>query len=516
MTTKRINMIKLKELLRLKHEAGLSVRQIALSLSLSIGAISKYLNRAKAAGIGWPLPADLSDQSLLAILQPRRTSATALVLTEPDYAQMAVELKTKGMTRQLLWEEYAEAFPDNHYCYSRFTVLFRQWHKKQQLSMRQTHRVAEKLFVDYCGPTLAVVNPDSGEIRSAQVFVSVLGASSYTFAEATWSQSLPDWIGSHVRAFEFYGGVPEVVVPDNLKSAVSKACRYDPVINPSYQQLAEYYGVAVIPARPYKPKDKSKAEVGVQIVERWIMMRLRKQTFYTLSSINLAIRLLLDELNRRPFKKKTGSRLSQFEQLDRPALRALPNSPYVYRHIKKARVHLDYHVEYNHHYYSVPYQLVKEEVMIHAGEHLLEIFYQGKQVANHPRVYHHGGHSTNPDHLSKAHRAHQQWSPTRFLQWASDIGPNTEVVIRHQLESRRHPEHGYRACLGLLNLAKKYGKQRLENACHRAHHIGGMQYKNIASILSKSLDKLPIESESTEPTTLPLFHDNVRGPDYYH
>jgi transposase len=509
-------MIKLKEVLRLTYEARLSVRQIAACLSLSVGAISKYQQRAEAAGLGWPLPVDLSDKALQAILQPPRKTDTSSVQVEPDFEQMAAELTHKGMTRQLLWEEYASTNPGNHYSYPHYTVLFRRWRKKQQLSMRQYHRAGEKLFVDYCGPTMSVVNPDSGEIRFAQVFVAVLGAGSYTYAEATWSQSLPDWIGSHVRAFEFYGGVPEIVVPDNLRSAVSKSCRYDPDINPTYQQMAEHYGVAVIPARPYKPKDKSKAEVGVQLVERWIMMRLRKQTFYTLASLNLAIRSLLVELNNRPFKKRPGSRLSQFKQLDQGALKPLPSSAYAYRHIKKARVHLDYHVEYDNHYYSVPYQLVKEEVVVHAGDTTLAIFYQGKQVAIHPRSHRHGGHTTDPNHMAKAHRAHQEWSPQRFLRWASDVGPHTEVVVRYQLESRRHPEHGYRACLGLLSLIKKYGKQRLEAACRRAQHIGAMQYKNIASILSKSLDKVPLETDSPEQTSLPLLHDNVRGPDYYH
>ena len=510
-------MFKLKEILRLKYEAQLSLRQIALSLSLSVGVISKYLHRAEAAGLRWPLPDGLSEKALTKLLQPPRAVFSASsALAEPDFEQIASELTQKGMTRQLLWEEYAADFPDHHYSYSRFTVLFRQWRQKQQLSMRQTHRAGEKLFVDYCGPTMPVVNPDTGEIREAQVFVAVLGASSYTYAEATWSQALPDWIGSHVRAFEFYGGVTQIVVPDNLRSAVSKACRYDPVINPSYAQMAQHYGIAVIPARPYKPKDKSKAEVGVQLVERWIMMRLRKQVFYTLASLNLAIRSLLDELNRRPFNKRPGSRLSQYQQIDRPALQPLPDSAYAYRHIKKARVHLDYHIEYENHYYSVPYQLVKEEVIVHAGDTILAIFYQGKQVALHPRSYRQGGHTTDPAHMAKAHRKHQEWSPQRFLHWAADIGPHTEVVVRHQLESRRHPEHGYRTCLGLLNLTKKYGKQRLEAACKRAQHIGGLQYKNIASILSKSLDKLPLENETTEPGTLPLLHDNVRGPDYYH
>lgn len=510
-------MIKLKEILRLKYEAGLSLRQIALCLSLSTGVISKYLQRAEAAGLGWPLPDDMTDTQLQGRLQPGRKYQASPEMAEPDFIAIEQELKQKGMTRQLLWEEYVQAHPDNHYSYSRFTVLFKRWRHHQQLSMRQHHRVGEKLFVDYCGPTLPVVNPDTGEIRQAQVFVAVLGASSYTYAEATWSQSLPDWVGSHVRAFEFYGGLPERVVPDNLKSAVSKPCRYDPDINPTYQQMAKHYGVAVVPARPYKPKDKAKAEVGVQLVERWIMMRLRKQTFFTLAALNQAILLLLDALNRRPFKKRPGSRLSQFQQLDQPALKPLPTSPYEYRHVKKARVHLDYHVEYERHYYSVPYQLVKEEVMVHAGDTMLVIFHQGRQVAAHPRAHQAGGHTTDVQHMAKAHRKHQDWSPQRFLNWARDIGQHTHTVIAYQLESRRHPEHGYRACLGLLNLSKKYGKARLEAACHRATHIGGMHYKNIASILSNSMDKVPFDPATTDPqTTLPLMHDNVRGSDYYH
>ena len=469
MTTKRVTMHKIKEVLRLRYSAELSIRQIALSLGLSAGVVAKYLTRAQAAGLGWPLPADLSDAELAAQLQPGRVHQSPQLVAEPDFTTIQTELRAKGMTRQLLWEEYVEAHPNDHYSYSRFTVLYRQWRSKQQLSMRQVHRAGEKLFIDYCGPTLAVVDPSTGDARTAQVFVAVLGASSYTYAEVTWSQSLPDWIGSHVRAFEFYGGVPQLVVPDNLKSAVTKACRYDPDLNPAYQQMAQHYGVAVIPARPYKPKDKSKAELGVQVVERWIMMRLRKQTFFTLAALNQAIRFLLDDLNRRPFKKRPGSRLTQFKQLDQPALKPLPDSAYQYCNIKKARVHLDYHVEYDQHFYSVPYQLVKQAVMVHAGQTSVAVVHQGKQVALHPRLRHKGGHSTDPNHMAQAHRKHQQWSPQGFLKWAADVGPHTVTVVEHQLASRPHPEHGYRACLGLLSLTKKYGLQRLEAACQRAH-----------------------------------------------
>ena len=514
MKPKKVTVLRLKDILRLHHEARLSHRQIARSLGLSIGVISKYLTRARLAGIDWPLPPDTDESQLLAILQPKRNGVATQGLAEPDFAELSLELSRKGMTRQLLWEEYAERHPRNHYSYSRFTVLYRAWFKKQRISMRQTHRAGEKLFVDYAGLTLQIIDSRTGEERSAQVFVAVLGASSYTYAEATWTQRLPDWIGSHVRAFTFFGGVPEIVVPDNLKSAVSKACRYDPELNPSYAQCAAYYQTAVIPARPYKPQDKSKAEVGVQIVERWIMMRLRKLQLFSLNEANQAIRALLDDLNNRPFKQRPGSRQSQFENIDKPMLKPLPSAAYAYRHVVKARAHIDYHVSYEGHHYSVPYRLRGEEVMVHAGEQTVGVFYQGKCVAEHPRSRNASGHTTNTAHMPKAHAKHQEWTPSRFLNWAQSIGPATQRVVRYQLESRPHPEHGYRACLGILNLAKKYGKDRLEAACLRAEKIGGLHYKNLASILSTSLDKLPLESD--KPSSLPTTHGNVRGADYYH
>lgn len=508
-------MIKIRELLRLRFAAELSIRQIARSNGLSIGVVSKYIHRAQALGLSWPLPEDLSDQALQTMMQPPRGSVEPSGFIEPDFDQVHQELKRKGMTLQLLWEEYAQANPQ-HYSYSRFTVRYRAWRGAKQLSMRQVHHAGDKLFIDYCGPTLAVVNPKTGELRSAQVFVAVLGASSYTYAEATWSQSLPDWLGSHARAFEFFGGVPKVVVPDNLKSAVTKPCRYEPELNQSYQQLAEHYGVAVVPARPYKPKDKAKAEVGVQVVERWIMMRLRHQTFFSLTAINQAIRVLLDDLNQRPFKQRPGSRASAFTSLDQPVLRPLPKAAYVYRDIKQARVHLDYHVAYDQHFYSVPYPLVKQTVSIHADQQLITIYHGNKQVAQHPRVFG-GGHSTDPQHMAKAHLKHQAWSPQRFLRWAAEIGEHTTYVVEHQLSTRRHPEHGYRACLGLLNLAKRYSEERLERACHRAQLAKALSYKHIASMLKKGLDNAPLpESDTHTQTELPLSHDHVRGPDYYH
>jgi len=418
----------------------------------------------------------------------------------------------------LLWQEYREQYPDDGYSYAQFCHRYLQWLGYQKRSMRQTHAAGEKLFVDYCGPTMAVVNPDTGEIRTAQIFVAVLGASNYTFACASWSQKQADWLQAHVQAFEYFGGVPEVVVPDNLKSAVRKTNRYEPDINPSYQQLAAHYGVAVVPARPYKPKDKAKAEVAVQVVERWIMARLRHQTFFTLSSLNQAIRLLLDDLNRRPFKKLPGSRLSQFEQLDKPVLRALPTQAYQYAEVKQARVHIDYHIEYDKHYYSVPHHLVKQRVEVQASEQTVAIYHQGQRVACHARSYRKGAHSTCEEHMPRAHLAIHEWSPGRFLRWAADIGPETCAVVKHILEEKRHKEQSYRRILGLLGNAKKYGRERLNNACGRALLINSPTRTSVESILKQGLDQVAVDTQSnTIQEELCLdHHENIRGEDYYH
>jgi transposase len=362
------------------------------------------------------------------------------------------------------------------------------------------------------------VNPDTGEARTAQIFVAVLGASNYTFACAHWSQGQADWLDAHVRAFEFFGGVPELVVPDNLKSAVRKTHRYEPVINPSYQQLAAHYHTAIVPARPYRPKDKAKAEVAVQIVERWIMARLRHQSFFTLFSLNQAIRFLLEDLNQRPFKKLPGSRASQFEQLDKPALRSLPTQPYEYAEIKQARVHIDYHIEYDKHYYSVPHHLVKQAVEVQGSSRMVTIYSQGKRLASHPRSYRQGGHSTCAEHMPPSHKAIHDWSPERFLSWADDIGEATREVVSHLLKEKRHQEQSYRRILALLGNARKYGRDRLNNACARALAIHSPTRSSVESILKQGLDQQPLTAAETS-TQDELFldhHENLRGEEYYH
>jgi len=511
-------MRKIKEVLRLSHEAGLSQRGVAQALNLGLGTVSSYLKRAKQAGLEWPLPTDMDERTLGRLLFPSQPATGQRRFVEPDFPGVHQELKHKGVTKQLLWQEYRQQYPDDGYSYAQFCHRYLEWLGCQQRSMRQIHRAGEKLFVDYCGPTMAIVNPDTGEVRQAQVFVAVLGASNYTFACASWSQTQKDWLNAHVQTFEFLGGIPEIVVPDNLKSAVRKTHRYEPDINPAYQQLAAHYQMAIVPARPYKPKDKSKAEVAVQIVERWIMARLRHQTFFTLASLNQAIRFLLDDLNQRPFKKLPGTRRSQFEQLDQPVLRALPTSRYQYVEIKRARVHIDYHIEFDKHYYSVPHHLVKQHIEVQASENSIAIYSHGQRIATHPRSHRHGAHSTCPEHMPQAHRAISEWSPERFLSWAGDIGKETQEVVNHLLQEKRHKEQSFRRILALLSNAKKYGRERLNKACGRALLINSPTRSSVESILKQGLDQVPVEKpHHTVQEELCLdHHENVRGEDYYH
>ena len=509
-----ISMRKLKAILQLKYEAKLSHRQIARSLSISPSTVSTYANRARQLGLcSWPLSVDWDDKRLSNAFG-QTTVTLRSILALPNWRAIHQELKRKGVTQQLLWQEYAERYPDNHYSYTHFCREYRLWRQRQPRSMRQTHQAGEKLFVDYCGQTVPLVDTRTGEIRQAQVFVAVLGASNYTYVEATESQALEHWVMSHKRAFEFFEGVTALVVPDNLRSGVSRACRYEPDINPTYHQLACHYGVAILPARPRKPKDKAKAETGVQVVSRWILARLRHETFYSLAQLNQRIHALLVDLNTRPFKKLPGSRQSQFLELDKPALRPLPRAPYEYTFIKKVRVYPDYHVEIDRHYYSVPYALIKKQLDAHITGHIVRLYHRNTCVAQHPRC-HRPGHTTLPEHMPKRHRAHMSWTPGRLKNWAKDIGPATLQWVDKQLQQRNHPEQAYRACLGLLNLSRAYPKQRLDAACRRALKTGACRLKNIQAILKNNLDQQPLPQ--SQPDLLDdIKHDNLRGSDYYH
>jgi transposase len=505
-------MKKIIEVLRLKYAARLSHEKIARACGLSKGAVGKYVSATQALGITWPLPEGVNEARLEALLFPARQPSSRLV--EPDYFQMHQALKRKGVTLQLLWAEYVAIHGESGYRYSQYCHRYRQWRDRQKRSLRQVHLAGDKLFIDYCGPTVPIVNRHTGEIREAQVFVSVLGASSYTYAEATYTQSLPDWIASHQRALAFYGGVPALLVPDNLKSAVNLADCYEPGINATYAELAAHYGTAVLPARPYKPKDKAKAEVGVQVVERWILARLRHHTFFSLAELNAAIAELLPTLNERAFQGRTESRRDLFETIDRPALKPLPRDAYDYAEWRKAKPGIDYHIAVDKRFYSVPHNLIGLTLDVRLTAATVEVLHKGQRVACHPRQGQ-GRYSTDTAHMPKAHRAHRDWSPGRFLDWAKSIGPCTAQVIEQQLTDRPHPEHGYRSCLGLLKLARGYSKPRLEAACQRALAIHSASYRSVASILKQGLDQQPLPDDQTGQAELPL-HTNVRGPGYYH
>jgi len=506
-------MRKVQEVLRLLLVCGLSQRQASRACGVGRASVAEYLERAQRAGLletGWE---SLSGEELERRLYPPARRPGRREHPEVDWAQVHQELKLKGVTLSLLWQEYRERHPDG-YQYSRFCDLYRAWRGKLDLCMRQVHRPGEKLFVDYCGATVPVVEAGTGEVRQAQIFVAVWGASSYTFAEATWSQGLPDWIGSHVRAFEFSGGLPELVIPDNLRSGVTRACRYEPEMNPTYQDLAVHYGVAVMPARVRKPRDKAKVEAGVQLVERWILARLRHRTFFSLAELNQAIRELLGWLNERPFRKQAGSRRSQFNSLERPALRPLPGERFTYAEWKKARVHIDYHLEVEGHYYSVPYQLVSQQLDVRVSAKTVECFAKGKRVASHLRSFLRGAHTTQSEHMPLPHREYAEWTPERLVRWAQEAGPSVAGLIATVMATRAHPQQGFRSCLGILRLSQRYGSERLEAACRRALQAGAASYRSVRSILLVGLDRQEIPT-AEPPASLPLAHENLRGASYY-
>ena len=509
-----ISMRKLKEILRLKYGCLLSHRKIAKSLSVSASIVSIYAIRAASLGItSWPLDEKWDDNTLQRAFFKTKPKSKGHII--PNWSVVQQELRPKTMTLQLLWEEYGERYPEGFYSYNHFCRLYKTWLKCQKPSMRQNHKAGEKLFVDYCGPTMNIVDSTTGECRTAQVFVAVMGASNYTFAEATFSQKLEDWVMSHARCFEFLGGVPELVIPDNLKSAVTKACRYEPDLNPTYQQLAAHYDTVIVPARPYKPKDKSKAEVGVQIVERWIMARLRKEVFFSLRQLNQKIQTLLTDLNQRQMKKHPGSRLSQFEAIDKPALKSLPSQPYRYTLVKQVKVHIDYHIEIEKHYYSVPHALIKKKLEAHATGQLVTLYHQGVQVAVHPRSYRVGGHSTLDIHMPIAHQKQQQWTPERFESWARKFGKSTEQFVIQFMQTKKHPEQSYRACMGVLSLGKKFTDKRLEAACYRALATGVTRVNQVKAILEKGLDSQPLPEKQLDILS-EIDHQNIRGNHYYH
>ena len=514
MAGRRLSMRKIKEVLRLKHENGCSIRQIAKSCNIARSTVREYLVRAEQVGLSWPLAPDLDDAAVENLLFPAAQHIFRDRRQMPPMDHMHRELKRKGVTLQLLWYEYKQANPEG-YQYSQFCELYRQWAKKLDVCLKQQYRAGEKLFIDYAGQTVPITDPVTGKARQAQIFLATLGVSNYTFAEASLAQNLPSWIKAHVHAFEFFRGVAEILVPDNLKAGVTNPCRYEPDINPTYQDLAQHYGTTVIPARAGKPRDKAKVESAVLVAERWILAALRNHTFFSLAELNKAIADKLCDFNNRKFQKLDTTRRALFEDLDKPALKPLPQRPFEYAEWKKARVNIDYHIEIDRHYYSVPYQLVKERVDARLTAATIEVLFKNRRVASHARSYRKGAFTTLREHMPKSHQRYLDWTPSRIIRWAGENGPNTQKLITHVLETRPHPEQGFRSCLGIMRLAKRYSPERLEAACTRAIVIRGYSYKSVESILKNGLDQQPLLFGQGEKLTKPVNHPNIRGKQYY-
>ena len=508
-------MRRVREILRLKHECGASDRAIGRSLGIARSTVALTLDRVAAAGLAWPLSATLGDRVLEAMLYAGAGSKQGMRRkAEPDWTLVHRELRRPGVTLMLLWEEYRAREPGS-YGYSRWCDLYRAWEGRLSPTMRQAHPAGERLFVDYAGQTVEVVDGRTGEVRQAQVFVAAMGASSYTYAEATWAQTLPDWIGSHTRALAFFGGVPAQLVPDNPKVGVDRANWYEPGLNRTYLDLATHYGTAILPTRVRRPRDKAKVEVAVLVVERWILARLRHRRFFSLAELNEAIAGLVADLNARPMRRLGVSRRDLFLELDLPALKPLPESVYDYAEWRLRRVSLDYHVDIDGHYYSVPYRLIGSQVEARLTARTVELFHKGERVAVHLRGTGRGRHTTLPEHMPSSHRRHAEWTIERIERTAARIGPSTAGLVAAILTSRPHPEQGYRACLGILRLERQYGAERLEAACDRGLDIGARSYGSIQSILKNGLDRRPRRPSSQAELLLPD-HPNLRGPRYYH
>lgn len=512
MAAQRLPMRYLREILRLKHGLGLSQRAIAQACGIGLGTVSESLARAARAGLGWPLPDELDDDALARRLLPAPVTGEAARVV-PDLAEVHAELKRPGVTLSLLWLEYLEAHPGG-YRYTQFCEHYRRFARKLSPTMRQIHRAGEKAFVDFSGQKPCIVDRRTGELIEVELFVGILGASSYTYAEAVPSQKLLHWVGAHVRMFEFFGGVTEVLVPDCLKSAVTIPCRYEPVPNRTFADMAAHYGIAIIPARPHHPRDKAKCEAAVQLVQRWILARLRHRTFFGLGEMNAAIREKLEDLNNRPMKTLGASRRELFERLDHPALGPLPPNRFEMAEWKPCRVNIDYHVECDHNFYSVPYQLIGEAVEARVTVTTVEVFFKSRRVASHARLFGRGQYATLPEHMPSSHRAHAEWSPSRLIAWAEKTGPATGRIVTEIMRNRPHPEQGYRSCLGIIRLGDRHGAARVEAASARAERLGATSYKTIKNILAAGLETLPVELTNEPALALPR-HENVRGADYY-
>ena len=514
MAAERLSMRRLREILRLKFEAGLSQKAIAIGANVAQRTVSDYVSRARRVGLGWPLAAELDDDAALnRLLFPTASVAAPPERPEPDWARVHRELRHKHVTRMLVWEEYRAEVPDG-LAYCQFCNRYRTWASTLPVTMRQEHRAGERLFVDFSGDGVDLVDRATGATLVVKLFVAVLGASNYTYVEPIVHEDLPTWIGCHVRAFTYFGGVTEIVVPDNLRSGVTRPDYYDPEINRTYAELAAYYGVAVIPARVRRPRDKAKVEAGVLVASRWILAALRHHRCGSLAELWETISSLLERLNARPMRKLKRSRRDLFDELDRPALKPLPTAPYEFALWAKPKANIDYHVEFDRHYYSVPYGLARQHLELRATAGTIEIFHGRRRVASHRRSYVPHKTTTVAEHMPSSHRAHADWTPSRIIAWAKTIGAQTAACVAAIMERRPHPEQGFRAALGVIRLADRYPRERVERACARALTYRALSYRSVEAILKNHLDRL--DDEGIDPPRPLPRHGNVRGSGYYH
>jgi transposase len=502
-----------REIIRLAFQLKLSANEIHRTTNVSRGTVQSCIKRATALNLSWPLPGDLDDNALEQLLYPPAKKAFEHY-AKPDFEKIQSELTRKGVTLLLLWQEYKEEHPTNSYCYAHLAKLYRGWLAKKDVVMRQSHCPGEKLFVDFAGHTIPVICRETGEVTQAQIFVATLGASNFTYAEACPSQDLRNWLGAHVRAFRFFGGTPKLLVPDNLKSAVTEARRFDPKINRSYRRLAEHYGCGILPARPYRPRDKAKVEKAVQIVEQWILARLRNGQFFSIHDLNNAIQSLLNELNDQPFQRLAGCRKTRFEETDKPALQNLPKEQFEFEDwILSVKVPKDYHVRSDEHYYSIPYHLVGERVDIRATDSTVEIFHQNNRVASHVRSWASGEKTTADEHMTPSHAAYRGMSVEKFITWANQIGPATAQTIAAILASKSYPQLSYDQCFGILSSqVKKYGDAKVELACKHALSLANPCYRLVKLLLHTGLENLP-DQLSLDLTD--ICHSNIRGPEHF-
>jgi transposase len=510
MARQPISMRHVKEILRLKLQNELSVREIARSCGIPASTVGDYIQRAEAAGLSWPLPEGISDSELMERLSPPAEGPEAGIKPLPNWPQIREELGRKSVTLRLLWQEYRNVHPTG-YGYSRFCELYERWADTLDPVLRQTHEPGRKLFVDWAGQTTPIYHPD-GTITQASLFVAVLGFSNRIFAEAFPDQQLDSWISAHIHVFEFLNGVTAAVVPDNPKTAVIHANQYEPLLHPTYQEMAEHYGTVILPARPRKPRDKPKVETGVQIAQRQILATLRDLRFLSVGEFNAAIRPLVAKLNAQPFQKLDGSRDTWFETIEKATLIPLAEHRYELATWSKAKVNIDYHVAVDRHYYSAPFNLIHKQLDVRLSPRTVELFLDGKRVAVHVRGAQNGQFTTVPEHRPKSHQQYLEWTPTRLIEWGRSVGPQCALVIEQILAAKPHPEQGFRSCLGLLRLGKGFSHPRLEAACRRALHYQTCSYRSIKSILENRLDQEP------EQVELPLkspAHENVRGQAYY-